>query len=267
MGLSRFMKDLVPFRWKVRFHSKETLTQDIAARVANRLRGGCPLPSRNFIYLVSGHRSAERFLRRGLVAQQTIRHVLASNGIELKPGAAILDFGCGVGRIMRHWKPVPHLALYGTDYNPRLVEWCRRNLSFAEFGVNALAGKLPYAAERFDFIYAFSVFTHLSEPLQCFWMQELSRVLRPGGQLYFTTHGEYFLPQLSLAEQAQFLQGQLVVRAPTDSGSNLCASYHPASYVRNNLARQLSLVDFIPGSAEGDLLQDIYLLEERGRRD
>ena len=115
---------------------------------------------------------------------------------------------------MRHWNRLQYAALHGTDYNPRLVEWCKQNLSFAEFKVNTLSGGLPYESETFDFIYAFSVFTHLSEPLQSVWMKELARALRPGGYIYFTTHGDYFLPQLSAEEKEKFLSDQLVVEPP-----------------------------------------------------
>ena len=255
----QFVKRIAPYEWKVRFHSIKTLSQDVAARVGNRLRGGIPLPPGDLIYLVSGHRSASRFLRRGLVASNTIREILERNGVEIEHCSAILDFGCGVGRIMRHWNALQHPALHGTDYNTRLVEWCTKNLSFADFKVNALSDGLPYEPETFDFIYAFSVFTHLSEPLQFFWMKELSRVLKPGGYIYFTTHGNYFLPQLSVEEKEKFLSGQLVVRAAEESGSNLCATYHPVAYVRKNMAREFSLVDFTAGAAEGALLHDIYL--------
>src|SRR5678815_5338804 len=172
-----FAKRVTPYEWKVKFHSIRTLSQDIAARIRNRLTGGIPVPPRDLIYLVSGHRSASRFLKRGLVASNTIREVLERNGVEIDNFSAILDFGCGVGRIMRHWNRLQHPALHGTDYNPRLVEWCKQNLSFAEFKVNTLSGELPYESETFDFIYAFSVFTHLSEPLQFAWMKELARAL------------------------------------------------------------------------------------------
>ena len=258
----QFLKRVAPYEWKVRFHAIETLPEDIAARVWNRLRGGIPVPPGDLIYLVSGHRSASRFLRRGLVATKTICEILERNGVEIEHCRAILDFGCGVGRIMRHWNALQHLALHGTDYNPTLVKWCKENLSFAEFQVNGLSEGLPYEPENFDFIYAFSVFTHLSEPLQFFWMNELSRVLRRGGYIYFTTHGDYFFPQLSVEEKEKFLSGQVVVRGAEESGSNLCAAYHPAVYVREKMAREFSLIDFIPGAADGDLLHDIYLLKK-----
>ena len=264
MRLYQFVKRVTPYGWKVRFHSVKILSQDIAARVENRLRGGIPLPPGDLIYLVSGHRSASRFLRRGLVASSTIRKILERNGVEMDQCDAILDFGCGVGRIMRHWNALQHPALHGTDYNTRLVEWCTKNLTFGEFKVNTLSDGLPYDSETFDFVYAFSVFTHLSESLQFFWMNELSRVLRPGGYIYFTTHGDYFLPQLSVAEKEKFLSGQLVVRAAEEAGSNLCSTYHPVAYVQRNMPREFSTVDFIPGAADGDLLHDIYLCKKSG---
>lgn len=256
MGLLR----VVPGGWKSRFYSTMTLPLDTAVRVGNRLSGGIPIPPGEFIGLVSGHRSAARFLRRGRAANNAIRNILRHNGIVAERFDAILDFGCGVGRIMRHWD-LPHRdVLHGTDYNPRLVDWCRVYLKVAEFQVNTLSDKLSYRSESFDFIYAFSVFTHLSESLQLFWMDELSRVLKPGGHLMFTTHGKFFFSRLREEERVNFQAGQLVVRAAEQSGSNMCATFHPKAYVQEVVARDFVMVDFISGSADTDLLQDIYLL-------
>jgi SAM-dependent methyltransferase len=260
--LRRLLKRLVPLEWQVRFHSSKTVPKDIVVRAWNRLRGAIPIPPGEFIYLVLGHRCAARFLRRGRTISKTIRAVLAKNGVEIERLNAILDFGCGVGRIMRHWESLQHPVLHGTDYNPRLVAWCQENLKFAKFQVNSLTGNLPYESEKFDFIYAFSVFTHLSEPLQFFWISELSRLLKPGGHLFFTTQGDHFLSQLSVAEQAKFRNGQLVVQGAENAGSNLCTTYHPPAYVQESMAQEFSVVDFIPGGAKSDLAQDVYLMKK-----
>jgi SAM-dependent methyltransferase len=262
MGLYRLIKRVVPYKWKVGFQPTKTLLINIPVRVWNRFRGGIPIPPGDFIYLVSGHRSASKFLRRGLTTSKIIHEMLKKNGVEIEHLDAVLDFGCGCGRIMRHWDLLKHPVLHGTDYNPRLVEWCKKNLKFAEFRINPLSANLSYESETFDFIYAFSVFTHLSEPLQFFWINELSRVLKPGGYIYFTTHGDYFFSMLKAEEQEKFLNGQLVVKGVEQSGSNTCAVYHPTTYVRENLARNFSVLDFIPGEAKGDILQDIYLLKK-----
>src|SRR6267143_5310920 len=103
MSPYQFVKRAAPSdwkdKWKARFHPTKTLPKDIAVRVWNRLNGGDPIPPEDLIYLVSGHRSASRFLRRGRTAGKTIRETLERNGVEIERFNAILDFGCGVGRI------------------------------------------------------------------------------------------------------------------------------------------------------------------------
>ena len=263
MTLYQIMKGAVPLKWKVGFHRYRGLSRDIAVRVQSHLTGGTPIPPDDFIYLVTGQRSAYRFLNGGRSASETIRETLFKHGVEVSQLEAVLDFGCGVGRIMRHWNAIPNPVWHGADYNPRLVEWCRNHLKFAEFQVNTLSDRLPYESQTFDLVYAFSVFTHLSESLQLYWIDELSRVLKPGGVIYMTTHGEYYYAGLSVEEQRQFRNGQLVVREPEQSGSNMCGAYHPVSFVREKMARHLEVVDFIESGARGNSTQDIYLLKKR----
>ena len=264
----QFLKRLVPVGWKDKlkagYRSAESLPKDIAARVRSRLGGGARVPPADLIFLVSGHRSASRFLSRGREASRTILDTLERNGVEVERFHSVLDFGCGVGRVIRHWDLPPHVALHGTDYNPLLVRWCRENLKSARFQFNSLSGGLPYAPETFDFIYAISVFTHLSEPLQSFWMGELFRVLKPGGYFLFTTHGDHFLPHLGAEEKERYLNGHLIVRAAERSGANMCSTYHPPAYVRGRMSGDFRVVDFIPGRAGGDLSQDVYLFKKPG---
>ena len=128
---------------------------------------------------------------------------------------------------MRHWRTTKGPAWHGTDYNPALIDWCQAHLKFAEFRVNTLSGELPYAAETFDFIYAFSVFTHLSESLQFFWINELSRVVKPGGYIWFTTHGENYVPTLTPEELKQFRHGELVIRGSNSQGQTSAPCFIP----------------------------------------
>ena len=266
MGVYDAAKRLVPLPLKESFHKHKSVPRDVAARVTNRLSGRPAVPPSKLIYLVAGHRSASAFLAGGLSASEAIRAVLARNGLRLDQFSSVLDFGCGVGRIIRHWNGAQRPVLHGTDYNSDLIEWCRANLKSFEFRVNTLSGALPYDSETFDFIYSFSVFTHLREPLQFHWIDELSRVLKPGGYIYLTTHGEYYLTALNASEQEQFRRGELVVREEEESGSNRCAVFHPPSYVRETLARGLVVADFIPCGAHGDSMHDVHLLRKPGPR-
>jgi SAM-dependent methyltransferase len=236
--------------------------QGVRIRAAHRGRG-VPIPPARLIHLVAGTEDVSWFLGSGAVAAECLRAVLAKNGIRLEDCRAILDFGCGVGRVLRHWSTLDGPDLHGADYNPALIAWCREHLPFARFGVNDLDGRLEYPPDTFDLAYALSVFTHLSESRQRLWIGELRRVLRPGGLLFLTTHGEHYLPQLTPQEQARFRAGDLVVKGQAREGSNHCAAFHPRRLVSEVLADGFDEIDFIPEGARGNPRQDVYLLRKR----
>jgi len=223
---------------------------------------GLPMPSPKLILLVSGHSNAERFWTEGRRAFQSICYILSRNGLDIQNFQSILDFGCGCGRVIRHFYPWYNGDLYGTDYNIALIQWCQRNLPFAQFAINNLEPPLPFLENKFDLVYALSVFTHLSEPLQSLWMREMFRVLMPGGYLILTTHGAGYLDIMTPHERNMFQEGRLVVRYEEYSGMNLCASFHPFKYVKEVLCHEFVLIDFLPEGAWGNGRQDIYLLKK-----
>jgi SAM-dependent methyltransferase len=227
------------------------------------LKGGLPIPPQKLIYLVLGSKDISWFLSSGKLGVESMQGILEKNGLLLEEFDAILDFGCGVGRVMRHLHNIKGPSLFGTDYNPDLIGWCKTNLKFADFQTNPLVGLLDYKDQSFDFIYALSVFTHLSEPHQDFWIKELSRVLKSGGYLFITVHGkEYYLPQILAEDRERFLQGELVVYGGEQEGSNICTAFHPEEYVRQKMARDLVVVDFVPEGAAGNPRQNVYLIQK-----
>jgi len=135
-------------------------------------------------------------------------------------------------------------------------------LAFGRFEQNALLSPLSYPNRTFGFIYAISVFTHLDEPGQRFWVDELSRVLRAKGHLLVTVHGATRLAELSAEELDLFQSGQPVIHQKRYSGSNVCAVYHPQMYVEKIFGSAFELADFIPGGAR-DANQDVYLFRKR----
>ncbi len=223
---------------------------------------GLTIPPTRLIYLVILSKEIAWYLTSGIVSNQSISSVLHKNGYSFGNFQNILDFGCGCARVLRHWRPSNGQLLYGTDYNQELITWCQKNLSsLAQFKTNQSSPPLDYGDNKFDFIYALSVFTHLNEDLQRAWMRELSRVLKPNGLLYITVHGNSRLYQLSKEEKQQYLKGNLVVKQEDQSGSNFCASFHPEQYVRSILAREYEIVDFVI-SGQTDMDQDVYLLRK-----
>ncbi|HAT59452.1 MAG TPA: class I SAM-dependent methyltransferase, partial [Opitutae bacterium] len=118
-----------------------------------------------------------------------------------------------------------------------------------------------YRSSSFDFIYAFSVFTHLTHELQTLWMAEMRRLLKPDGLLLITVHGDHYLNHLSESEKAAFYNGRLVIKRGESVGSNRCAAFHPQKFVADSLApgTGFKVVDFIREGALGNPKQDAYL--------
>lgn len=220
---------------------------------------GLPLPPDRLIQLVAGTADIAWFLEGGARAAASIRATLEEAGTSLDGVRSLLDFGCGCGRVARHWAGLS-AAVHGCDLNPRLAAWCRRNLPFGTFVENRLDPPLPYGEGAFDLAYALSVFTHLPEAGQRAWMDEMRRVIRPGGHLIITTHGRRYRDELSAAEAARFDAGELVVGYADEAGSNACGAYHPEAYVRARLAPPFEVIAFRPEGALGNPHQDLWLL-------
>ena len=224
---------------------------------------GVPLPPTTLrVQIGPLHADAEFFIRSGDDDAGLVRRLLSEGGSSVEELNAILDFGCGCGRVLRHWSALPETRIDGCDINPKMVEWCERNLSFAEVVRNDLAPPLPYPDASFGLVYAFSVFTHLSEDLQHAWIDECFRVLEPSGYLLFSTLGEYYvaLDRLTESERRSFTDGNLVVLYQGSPGTSLCSAYHPTKYVRERLAPDFELVDSLPAADDGR--HDIHLFRK-----
>jgi 2-polyprenyl-3-methyl-5-hydroxy-6-metoxy-1,4-benzoquinol methylase len=172
----------------------------------------------------------------------------------------VLDFGCGCGRVARHVAG-EGILLHGVDWNRRAVRWCQRHLPQGTFVVGRLEPPLPLdLSVAFDAIYAFSVFTHLTEALQRAWLEELGARLEPGGALAVSTHGEGFVQHLSAEEHRSYREGALVVREPVAAGTNVCAAYHPPGSFERLVPETLVVSQHVPMGALGNPPQDLWLL-------
>jgi hypothetical protein len=87
-------------------------------------------------------------------------------------------------------------------------------------------------------------------------------VLRPGGRLLLTTHGNSYLPRLDPDERARFEAGELVVRWGEVAGSNLCSAYHPERYLHETFADGFAFLELEPEGARGNPTQDLVLLQK-----
>jgi SAM-dependent methyltransferase len=250
---------LLPLAFRVHEHA-----QAFAGRLdrAPTTDDGLPVPPASLRTRVAGTADAMWFVTSGREHAATIREAAAGVGAPLEAIDAILDFGCGCGRVVRHWRGLD-ARVHGTDHDRPAIEWCSRNLSFGEFEVNALEPPLVYDEATFDLVYAISVFTHTPARLQRAWLEELVRVVKPGAYVLLTTHGEWCADaKLTADEHARFAEGALVVRDDDAGGSNLCAAFHPPTFVREHLAADLVEAEFRPGGGGGAFDQDIWVFRK-----
>ena len=225
-----------------------------------------PLPTGAGRFSVAGTDDIEVFVVLGRAGHAALQSSLLRASTKPAQLGRILDFGCGVGRVLRYWYGQTGFEMHGTDLNPDSIAWCKQNLSFANFKTNGLEPQLDYPDGYFGFVYALSVFTHLPENIQLSWLRELIRIIRPGGLLYFTTHGNSYRKALTDAMLECYDRDEFVCGGNEQPGSNYCGAFHPPAYVRNKLLAPLNLelVEFLPEGAAGNPTQDSWLIRKSG---
>lgn len=145
-----------------------------------------PLPSDEIQIRLTGV-SGDISLKHAFNQYLIIKELLGHQKLKISDFETILDFGCGYGRILRFFaKDGIKTKLFGTDINTELVEWCKNQNKFGEYYTNSPWPPTGFENEKFSLIFAFSVFSHLSEKSHLCWLDEMHRILKPEGLLIFT---------------------------------------------------------------------------------
>lgn len=229
-----------------------------------------PIPPASLVVSVAGNSRKQWFLECGEQTVHEMMVILRENNICCDDFDAVLDFGCGCGRLLRHLPKHINCDIYGTDYNDRAVKWCQKHLPFASVSKNQLVPPLSYSDNQFDLVYAISVLTHHPEQLQLAWLSELHRVVRRGGYVLLSVRGTAYREKLTISERRSFDCGEYVVQNKNVAGTNLCNSYHPESYLRDIVSGQFTVVSYLysheefkprPVSVKSHPRHDVVLLK------
>lgn len=138
----------------------------------------------------------------------------------LGPDSAVLDVGCGIGRIaLPLARTIEKNGSYlGFDIMPEAISWCSRqitplhpNFRFEVANIHnrmynprgllsASEYKFPCDDASLDIVYATSVFTHMTTPSVVNYLDQIRRVLKVGGQCLLTF---FILDEVSRAEMSK----------------------------------------------------------------
>lgn len=124
---------------------------------------------------------------------------------DLKPGDNILDVGCGIGRLAIPLTDYLKEGNYtGFDIVEDGIRWCRKNITprYPNFvfeyiplrndlynldaSEEAENFRFPYDDHLFDKVVLTSVFTHMQPPAVKNYLNEIRRVMKPGGACFTT---------------------------------------------------------------------------------
>lgn len=188
--MKRFLYYLLPVSLRLFARRMYYLPVDIFDSVTGRRPAGVPPRGKIFIGPGDYVKLGEKFLR----------YFIEIGG--LKPDHAVLDIGCGIGRMA-----LP-LTTYlnqngsydGFDIVKSGIDWCNKNIAgkypnfrFQYTGmynqlyntsdkVDASNFIFPYENNKFDFIFLTSVFTHMMPAEVEHYMKEIGRVMKPGAK-------------------------------------------------------------------------------------
>jgi SAM-dependent methyltransferase len=138
--------------------------------------------------------SGDAALREGFNAYKIFRNCYETHVGPIRSCRAVLDFGCGWGRIIRFFlKDFEPERLFGVDHSEDAVRACRDTNKWCEFTLIEPYPPTSLPRESFDLIYLYSVFSHLPEEMHWAWLKEFRRLLQPGGMLIATTRARDFI--------------------------------------------------------------------------
>lgn len=141
-----------------------------------------PAPRRSLVQRI-GSDDADGFRQDGYnIAARLVRE--ARNRVMAPRPVRLLDWGCGSGRVTQFLPELwPGARVTGCDIDGDAVAWCKHHIPGAKFHVTGPFPPLPFESASFDVALGSSVMTHLTAAVQSRWLQEIHRVLAPGGVL------------------------------------------------------------------------------------
>lgn len=182
------------------------------------------------------------FFQEGRRITDQIISAFSDAGHPLSKSRAILDFGCGCGRVMKGLKDLSLGGeLWGCDIDFEAIKWNRIHLGdIAQFCSNPHLPPTQFHDGYFDAVYSVSVFTHLPEEMQFAWLTELRRITAPNAICVASVHGAHYWESIHPNVKSQVEASGFDYRsaAKTEGLPDFyMVAFHSEEYIRTRWSR------------------------------
>lgn len=242
-------------------------TLDVGGDATNGL--SVPLPPADLIRRVNAPDKADPliFLQTGALDMLALVDALTDVTPSLSPRPAVMELGCGVGRLLRHLPRAAFARTVATDVNHDCLDWCRQHLGGVECVHHGPRPPIDtLQATAFDLIYANSVFTHIPLERQQAWLREVERLLKPGGWLVVTVLGREHRDRLLDVDQRARLasEGAMQIQAEmVDDLDGLPVAYGAVFQTPRNLESSFGGIFDLCALRERPGSQDVLVARRR----
>lgn len=135
---------------------------------------------------------------------------LLVDAASIRDNEAVLDVGCGTGTLLAEVaRRIPSAQLTGFDADPAILQLAEKKLARAGVPVELVLGTaldLPFNDCQFDHVVSSLFFHHLVPEDKQSALNEIARVLRPGGTFHLADWG----PATGVIQRLAFYQIQLL---------------------------------------------------------
>lgn len=103
--------------------------------------------------------------------------------VNVEPGSAVLDVGCGTGTILWNIAKKTPISGYGIDIEEKMIAEAKKKCPDMDIRISS-SENTPFKNQQFDVITACMAYHHFSDKKG--FAKEAARILKPNGMLYIS---------------------------------------------------------------------------------
>jgi SAM-dependent methyltransferase len=207
----------------------------------------------------------ENYRRSAVEFVELLGSSLQEAGRDWTSVSAVLEVGCGYGRIVRELrKLIPVEKIYVSDVIDEGALFTAEEFGVQRIPVVEEAG--PEWSGRFDYVYLASVYSHMPKAAIADHLARTEALMAPGGVLLFTTHGPGSAGMIEKYKQYWLDEARIGAAMDTDGYFFERYPYYYEEYGMTWITRDL-VEKLVAGSAPGLTAVSYHPMGAAGHQD